>query len=188
MPFLLITLCWVAFAAVWLVLWFNNKETRELESWSNRAAYMALFIVAAVLLWRNFNQAVYPFSIVLLRYSPTKSWVGFVIVLLGLLLALVARIALGRNWSGSVQIKEGHELVTKGPYAFVRHPIYSAILLMVIGTALVLGNLGALLSIPFAFAGCWIKLRQEERFMAREFPETYSAYAARTKRLIPYVL
>ncbi len=81
--------------------------------------------------------------------------------------------------------KEDHELVRHGPYAHVRHPIYSAILLMLIGTAVSIGTLGALLGLTLVFAGVWLKMGQEEALMSEHFPAEYAAYRLRVKALVP---
>ena len=84
-------------------------------------------------------------------------------------------------------LKQGHELVDRGPYRFVRHPIYSAILLMGVGTAVAFGRLGCWIGILPLFWGFWLKLRQEEALMTRQFPAEYPAYMKRVKALVPFV-
>ena len=85
-------------------------------------------------------------------------------------------------------VTKRHELVTRGPYRYVRHPIYSAILAMFLATALAIGQLGALVGFVLCFASFWIKLRQEEALMMRHFPNEYPAYRARVKALVPFVI
>jgi protein-S-isoprenylcysteine O-methyltransferase Ste14 len=97
-------------------------------------------------------------------------------------------VVLGGNWSGRVTFKENHELIQRGPYRFVRHPIYSGLLLMVLGTAVVLNRAGPFLGFVIYFAALGVKLRQEEALMTRHFPETYPPYKARTKALIPFII
>jgi protein-S-isoprenylcysteine O-methyltransferase Ste14 len=86
-----------------------------------------------------------------------------------------------------VIFKQGHELITTGPYRFVRHPIYTSILALLLGTAIAAGRLASLLAMLFFFAGFWIKLKQEETLMVGHFPEEYPAYQARVKALAPFV-
>lgn len=113
--------------------------------------------------------------------------VGVALVVGGLGLAVWARIYLGRNWGMPMTQKEEPELVTSGPYQFIRHPIYSGLLLALLGTALAT-NLYWLFA--FALQGAYfiIGARVEERIMTRSFPETYPAYRAATKMLIPFLL
>src|SRR5262249_11895523 len=102
--------------------------------------------------------------------------------------ALWARVALGRNWSGVVTLKEGHELIEHGPYRFVRHPIYTGIFTMFFATALALGHLSGFAGALLTFASFWVKLCDEEKLMLQQFPERYAAYRRRAKRIIPFVL
>ena len=110
---------------------------------------------------------------------------GLVLTLAGLALALWARTALGGNWSGIVTLKEDHELIRHGPYGHVRHPIYSAILLMVLGSALAIGTIGALVGLPLIGLGVWLKVRQEEALMTAHFPAEYPIYRTEVRALIP---
>ena len=113
---------------------------------------------------------------------------GLALTIAGLALALWARVTLGGNWSGIVTFKENHELIRNGPYGHVRHPIYSAILLMVLGSALAIGTLGALVGLPLIGLGVWLKLRQEEALMTEHFPIEYPSYRSRVRALIPGLL
>lgn len=104
----------------------------------------------------------------------------------GVAIAIWSRRRLGTNWSTVPSIKEGHELVTSGPYRFVRHPIYSGILLALLGTALASGVAWwialALLCPVFAY-----RIKAEERLMLTQFPSEYAEYRAGTNALIPFV-
>lgn len=112
---------------------------------------------------------------------------GSAFVFGGLIVALWARHALGNNWSARVVLKIDHKLVTRGPYALVRHPIYSGLLLMVTGTATAAGSPVSLLGLLLVMLGACIKLRYEEELMLRAFGESYRAYQRRVKGLIPFV-
>jgi len=85
-------------------------------------------------------------------------------------------------------LKEGHELVQRGPYRFVRHPIYTGVLIMSFATALVESRLAGFVGVLLMFASFWVKLDLEERLMLHQFPERYAAYRQRVKRIIPFVL
>ena len=113
--------------------------------------------------------------------------VGNVTVLIGLIIALWARTVLGGNWSASVTFRDNHELIERGPYRFVRHPIYTGVLLMFCGTAIVIGRGIAFLALLILFLIYWLRLRQEEALLTRHFPEAYRRYKSRTKALIPFV-
>jgi len=112
--------------------------------------------------------------------------VGVGLCLAGFGFAVWARMNLGRNWGMPMSLRQGHELVTSGPYSYVRHPIYTGIMLAMIGSALTLGLiwlvLFAVTFVYFAFSA-----RTEEELMVAQFPDTYPAYRRRTKMLIPFV-
>ena len=112
---------------------------------------------------------------------------GDVTVLIGLIIALWARTVLGGNWSASVTFKENHELIERGPYRFVRHPIYTGILLMILGTAIISGRAWPFLILIIGFLVYWQRMRQEEALLTRHFPEAYPDYKSRTKAIIPFL-
>ena len=112
-------------------------------------------------------------------------WLGLLMVIAGLAFAVWARAHLGRNWSGTVTVKENHELVRSGPYGIVRHPIYTGLLLAILGTAIVVGEWRGLLALCFLTITFLLKLRREERFMEESFPDTYPSYRAQVPALIP---
>jgi len=111
-----------------------------------------------------------------------------VVAALGLALTVWARMHLGANWSGTVTVKQDHELVRSGPYAWVRHPIYTGLLLMLAGTALALGEWRGVLALLIAFAALWRKLKLEERWMRETFGTAYDDYRRSVKALLPGIL
>ena len=105
---------------------------------------------------------------------------------LGIGLAIWARVFIGRNWSPRPAMKENHELVTTGPYAYVRHPIYTGILLAALGTALT-GTVFAIGVVVLTSIVFRSRIGKEEKIMLELFPNEYPVYQARTKRLVPFV-
>jgi protein-S-isoprenylcysteine O-methyltransferase Ste14 len=99
-----------------------------------------------------------------------------------------ARRTLGRNWSANVTFKEGHELITSGPYAYVRHPIYSGLLLLILSVAVYAGSVISFVIFLLFFLGAFLKAGKEERLMAEHFPDAYPIYLKRVKAIIPFVL
>jgi protein-S-isoprenylcysteine O-methyltransferase Ste14 len=97
-------------------------------------------------------------------------------------------VILGRNWSGVVQLKQDHELIVRGPYSIVRHPIYTGLLLAFLGSALAIGEWRGLLATTIVAGSFWRKLRLEERWLCELFGEQYRAYMQRVKALVPCVL
>ena len=120
-------------------------------------------------------------------HSPVLAAVGAVVFLSGLGLALWARVHLGRNWGMPMTERAEPELVTSGPYRFVRHPIYSGILLGMLGTAMAT-DLYFLVAFGIALAYFSYSATVEERLLSASFPDAYPRYRAHTKMLIPYVL
>jgi len=113
---------------------------------------------------------------------------GDVVCVLGLFVTIWARRTLAGNWSSNVTFKQGHELIRRGPYRLVRHPIYTGILTMCLGTAIEIGRLRGWLALPLMAAAFWIKLKQEERLLLRHFPDDYPLYQKQVKSLIPFVI
>ena len=180
-----ISLCWDILITVWLVTAFRTKPTLQRESLKDSFWYR--FLLLAGFLWLFFGAYVPILDIVLIHHTAKTTYIGLAFAVAGLALALWARATLGRNWSADVTFKQDHELIQTGPYAYVRHPIYSALLLMLIGTALAAGYLGAVFAVPLAFASFWIKLRQEEQVMLEHFKTKYTDYKKRVGALIPHL-
>ncbi len=181
---LLILACWVSLGVYWNISARSVKPTVEGQNWSGRLARMPIWLgyIVLVVIW------VYPLGMVLIRRTAVSSSLAVAICALGLLVSIWSRRALGKEWSRDVELKQGHKLVERGPYALVRHPIYTGHLLMGMGTAIGSGLLVGFAGLALFFVGFWIKLRQEERLLVRNFPEEYPAYRARVRALVPYVL
>jgi len=179
--------CWIVFLFVWVSTAPSAKPSIYRESGVHRVRYWVLLIIAYFLLFKG-RQFPDPLKILVIPNTELSAWIGAVLCVIGFLFSVWARITLGRNWSGAITLKENHELIVRGPYRFVRHPIYTGLLAMILGTAIARGHLGGLIAIVFAFASFWIKLSAEEDLMLEHFPEQYGAYRQRAKRIIPFVL
>jgi protein-S-isoprenylcysteine O-methyltransferase Ste14 len=107
---------------------------------------------------------------------------------IGFAITVWARLILGSNWSATVTVKENHELVTRGPYRLVRHPIYSGLLLAIVGSALPRDDLRAVAAVLLFLFGTLRKAGIEEGRMIGTFGDAYRAYRQRTKMVIPYIL
>ena len=126
-----------------------------------------------------------------LSMTPKADWAraaGASVCVVGLLMTLWARCTLGGNWNSAVTFKQGHELIRTGPYRLVRHPIYTGLLVMALGTALDFGQLRCWLALPLIAAAFWIKLKREEKLLLRHFPDEYPAYQEQVKALVPFVI
>ena len=188
---LLVGLLWAAFVFLWLVLGlFNKKASRSAPRWINWGLRLAIIIGAFIII--RFNRHATAALLVSLRRSLPANpgiavqWLGVGFCVLGFGFAFWARACLGRNWGMPMSLRQGHELVTSGPYAYVRHPIYTGLMLAMIGSALVVSLLWMLL-FPLYFAYFIFSARTEEKMMLAHFPDAYPAYRRRTKMLIPFV-
>ena len=179
--------CWLVFAAIWVIAALSTKRTVYRESRAQRLRYWVVLVVAFFLVV-NDRRLPYPLNLDIIPHVAPIAWAAAVFCVIGLAFAVWARVTLGRNWSGVVTLKEGHELVERGPYRFVRHPIYTGILTMFFATALAQGHLSGFVGTLLLFASFWIKLRDEEKLMLQQFPERYADYRRRAKRIIPFLL
>jgi protein-S-isoprenylcysteine O-methyltransferase Ste14 len=168
---------WGVFWIYWLIAAFGAKQGIR----TGRLRAPGLLLILAFFLTRLFNTHTLAVHTLILQV------LGTVLFVAGLALAVWARVYLGRNWGMPMTKKEEPELVTSGPYRYVRHPIYSGLLLAVLGTALAT-NLYLLIALVLAGAYFVYSATVEERLMTDSFPAAYGKYKAATKMLIPFVL
>jgi protein-S-isoprenylcysteine O-methyltransferase Ste14 len=178
-----IAACWGVFIIVWAITSLQVKASVRQRGF-NRSAILWRLVVFVVAVGVGeavarglLPMAIFPYGVRLAGVAITALGIGF---------AIWARLTLGRNWGMPMTVRENPELVTGGPYAFVRHPIYTGVLGGLLGTALVVG----VWWFAVALLGCGyflISARQEERDMLERFPGAYPTYKARTKQLIPFV-
>jgi protein-S-isoprenylcysteine O-methyltransferase Ste14 len=174
---------WLILVAYWIYGYSGNKRSVYVWKPGWRVFATVVFIAAVV--------GCSELQVMSRRiFRPTESviWVGIAVCAAGIAFAIWARRTLGRNWSGAVTIKEGHELITRGPYRIVRHPIYTGLLVGVMGTLIGTGRVREVMILCAAVPAVWMKLSVEEKLMLRHFPEAYPEYKRRTKAIIPFVL
>lgn len=171
---------WVAFWAYWLAASIGVKAGRT--RWTGFVGVRVGVILVILLLLRT--------RVLRGHTSSNDPWlqgIGLTVFLLGLALAVWARIYLGRNWGTPMSQKADPELVKTGPYRSIRHPIYSGIILAMIGTTIAV-SLYWLVAVAVLGAYFLYSAVVEERFMASRFPDSYPAYKRSTKMLIPFIL
>ena len=181
------TVVWISFFLYWQIKAANTKTTQRIEPVASRILRVFIFLIAIVLL----STTRIPLPWLYLQLWPAgllSFWLGAAVTIAGLFFAVWARLHLGRNWSRSVTIKQGHELINTGPYAVVRHPIYTGVLTGLLGTAIAVSQVRGFLALVLFFVAFWIKLRMEEQWMRSQFGETYASYAHQTAALVPYLL
>jgi protein-S-isoprenylcysteine O-methyltransferase Ste14 len=173
-----VAVLWVVFWVYWMISAAGAKQGTR----ARRARVPGLLIAVLVVL------VLHVFKVGSLAiHDPAVRALGACLLVAGLGLAVWARINLGRNWGMPMTLKAEPELVTSGPYRFVRHPIYSGILLAALATALAVSAYWLLIA---AILGAYFvhSARVEEGLMAASFPTAYPSYRAHTKMLIPFVL
>jgi protein-S-isoprenylcysteine O-methyltransferase Ste14 len=122
------------------------------------------------------------------RFLPVSDAIGetgFRITVIGVALAIWARSNLGENWSATVTLTEGHELIRSGPYRHIRHPIYSGMLAAFSGGVLALGEFRGLISFAIAITSFYLKARKERHFLTQESGETFNDHMRRTGMFLP---
>jgi protein-S-isoprenylcysteine O-methyltransferase Ste14 len=177
---------WLAWFAYWAVAARGVKPAQWREPIREQWLHGALALFGAILLamgrpWPAF---------LLVRFvpaGPVFSLLGVVIAAIGLALAVAARRQLAGNWSAAVEIKQNHTLIRGGLYRYVRHPIYSGILLAILGSAIAIGQWRGVLAFALILVALLIKSRHEEQRLRQAFPD-YGAYVAETAALIPFLI
>jgi protein-S-isoprenylcysteine O-methyltransferase Ste14 len=175
---------WVTFFVIWMVAAMFTKRSVERISWQRGLRYGIPVVIGYYLMF-SLKVSVPWLQQRLLPHSESLDIVAIFTTIAGMLFAVWARAYLGRNWSSAPMIREQHELIRSGPYRFVRHPIYTGILLAMVGTFLANGKVRGLLAVLFVWLGWTIKSRMEEEFMVRTFGAQYEEYRRTTGALIP---
>src|SRR5579864_5879634 len=176
---------WLLFVAYWAVAAVGAKRSASTRRWRTEIGLrlLVMLLIVALLQSRSLRQ----FLAQTQRsasHSALLGWTGVALCLLGFGLAINARRHLGRNWGMPMSRKEQPELVTSGPYALIRHPIYTGLILAMLGSAIGVNVVWLLLLVPLG-AYFIYSARQEESAMLQLFPVEYAAYTARTGMLAP---
>jgi protein-S-isoprenylcysteine O-methyltransferase Ste14 len=180
------SLLWLVLVVVWVVSALRTKRTVQRQSSASQLLYTAILLVGVCMIYAK--QSGIPWLDRQL-FSVTVPIVlaGLLVVLIGVAFSIWARLILGSNWSNRVTVKENHTLVRTGPYRIVRHPIYSGILLGMLGSALQRGEIRCFAGVLICGLSFWLKTRAEERFMVQSFGEQYLQYRHRVKALAPFI-
>ena len=178
---------WFIYLTYWWAMSKNVKETERRESVVSRLVRLVSIVCAAALLWLPSV----PLRLLDERLLPSgvwSFWSGSAVTAGGMLFSVWARRYLGKNWSQAVTLKEGHELIRSGPYALVRHPIYTGLLLAFVGCAVARGEWRGLLATALVFVVLWRKLKLEEKWMRVQFGESYETYSRKVPALVPFII
>jgi len=180
---------WMFFLGYWL--WSARRlkrATRAEPALPRLFKYWLPILLAVLLMWPSAWLQGTVLGHRFLPYGYGIEVFGLLLVYAGILFACWARYILGSNWSSEVQLKQDHELIERGPYRYVRHPIYTGLLLALFGNATMLGEWCGLLGLAIMFVSFWRKLRLEETWLGEHFGAAYADYMRRVKALIPGIL
>ncbi len=182
----IIPILWPGIFVLWAIAGATAKRTvRAQFDLRARAPVWVVILAWFLLLDPRFRP-----GLLGLRFVPmtdATAYTGFALTAFGLAFAVWARFCIGRNWDGLVALKEDHQLVRGGPYAIVRHPIYSGFMLATLGTAIVDGEVAGLVSTAMIVVAWGYKARVEEAFMIEQFGAEYEQYRRDVKGLIPLI-
>lgn len=175
---------WYVFIIVWAIGALRVKPTKAAEPLASRLFTAVVVTTAFVMLFSK----TWPLGLLrnhILPLNTVQQWIGIALTFTGAAIAIWARLILGANWSAKVTLKVGHELIRSGPYAYVRHPIYTGMLLAVIGTAVEIDEWRGIPAIVLVMIALSLKAQREEQLLTKEFGENYREYRQSTGSLVP---
>jgi len=182
----LITALWIAFLLYWKLAATHVKTISRHEPFSSGWRHHIPFGLGILLLVWPVHADNFLFNLVFPR-TEFSFWLAVALVVSGLAFAIWARLYLGRNWSGTVALKQDHELIQTGPYRWARHPIYTGLLLAFIGTALGQAEVRSFIAVPLIFIAFCVRIALEEHWMTELFPDAYPQYTHRVRMLVPFL-
>jgi len=176
------------FLVYWIINWKSVKPTKEIAWRSPNFWWTRFWIIVLIILLGRFLFSTTGIQI----FKPTNQFsivevVGIILTVIGLIIAIVARRTLGDNWSSDIELKKEHELITRGIYQYVRHPIYTGLLFMGVGSIMALQTIWHTIFFIFMFGFLYFKMKKEETLMLKHFHKEYEAYMKKTKALIPFI-
>jgi protein-S-isoprenylcysteine O-methyltransferase Ste14 len=175
---------WFVWVVWWVAMAFFSKSTKRRETVAQRIEHLVPALLGFLFVFQEgfggtfLARRIFPDSAALMLVSV-------VMTILGLLFAVWARLTLGANWSGTVTIKRNHQLIRRGPYRWIRHPIYTGMLAALLATAVAQGLLSGLIGFAFLYLALYRKARREESFLSREFGEGFAEHRQRTGMFLP---
>jgi protein-S-isoprenylcysteine O-methyltransferase Ste14 len=177
---------WMILFIVWGLAAFRDKETQQSEQKNSRIVHLIMILLSFTLTLTGWLR----FAFLGWRFLPPEPGImlgGILIEAVGIGFAIMARLYLGQNWSGTITIKVDHQLIDSGPYSLVRHPIYTGITLAMIGSAIACGEVRGLVGIALIMLAYWRKINLEEQFLCQHFGSQYNQYCRRVKAFIPFI-
>jgi protein-S-isoprenylcysteine O-methyltransferase Ste14 len=177
---IIIGLIWIVFWVYWLISAAGSKQNLQSRGGVSIAIRLAIFLMVVVIIRSS------PKGILWSQHDPVIQAIGLALLIMGILLAIWARVYLGRNWGMPMSLKVKPQLVTTGPYEKIRHPIYSGIILAVFGTGLATSPYWFIAFVAVCIYFVWSAF-VEERIMTQQFPKIYTEYKHNSKMFIPFI-
>ena len=177
---------WLVLALVWIVGALRTKRTVRSQSSSSQVLYTAILVVGVCLIFVK-GTGIPWLDRQLYSVTVPIAVAGLLAVLIGVAFSIWSRLMLGGNWSNRVTVKENHTLVRSGPYRIVRHPIYSGVLLGMLGSAVQRGGIRCFAGVLICGLSFWLKTRAEECFMVQSFGDEYLQYRHNVNALVPFI-
>ena len=181
---------WIAVVwGLWALSWFAaemwSRQTAARASFAQEAPYRIVTLIGVLMLFGFLDQGAFGHG---WEVTESEAWVSLALIAAGFAFTWWARLHLGALWSGTITRKEGHRIIDSGPYAIVRHPIYTGVLLAMFATAACRGRWEGVIGAALCALGFWMKARQEEKFLSETLGPDYAAYRRRVHMLVPYLL
>jgi len=183
-PGMIVDLCWLTLGVYWLISAAGTKKVAVNENSGLRGFRLAIIVCLFVLLGTNWLR-IGPLGWRFVPWSSSIVWIGALLTGAGVALAIWARWSLGRNWSDKVVLKVDHELIRSGPYRYLRHPIYTGILVALAGTALVTGEWRGVVAVILMTMNYYVKATREEKILAENFGDAFVEHKKRTGFFLP---
>lgn len=180
-PILITFVFWVVFIVYWIIdIYRINKKTVSHELQGLLSLTGTAIIIYLPVTWGILGYNILPSTLI-------TNLIGISVCLSGILFAIWARESLGKNWSAAIAVQKEHKLIQSGPYGVVRHPMYTGLLLALLGSSITIGALWGFLITSLLTLGIIGKLNSEEKLLFKHFPNEYLSYKKRVKALIPFI-
>lgn len=176
---------WLVWFVYWLIAGRFVKATKSSEGTLDRMRHLLPLVIGFYLIFHGGHRG---YLLGPLQASQSLRWTGMTLTIAGLLFSVWGRIHLGGNWSGFITLKEGHELVRSGPYRYVRHPVYTGLIVAAIGSALVAATGDALVGSAIIAVSIVFKLRREEVLLTTVFGDQYREFQREVPALVPFLI